>query len=141
VCVCVLPLKKCSMPTHPKIITQFVQPITKSQKKGATPRAVELGKKKEAALKEMHKAVIIARFKKDHKELLKMKEKFENVIFCQLSDLQREMYKEVLSKYDFLLLSQARKPCDCGVNNFFFEQIDSFGDNKKRIKVREPGLT
>ena len=50
--------------------------------------------------------------------------KVERIVFCEPSELQKELYKHVIAQPDFMLLSLANAPCDCGVNQkvgrFFF---------------------
>jgi DNA excision repair protein ERCC-6-like 2 len=42
--------------------------------------------------------------------------KDERIIFCELSDLQKELYEYILEQPDFVVLRQKNAPCDCGVN-------------------------
>lgn len=42
--------------------------------------------------------------------------KDERIVFCELSDLQKELYKYILEQPDFVVLRQKNAPCDCGVN-------------------------
>lgn len=42
--------------------------------------------------------------------------KEERIVFCEPSQLQKELYQHIISQPDFVLLAQANAPCDCGVN-------------------------
>jgi len=42
--------------------------------------------------------------------------KDERIIFCEPSQLQKELYQHIIAQPDFILLTHANAPCDCGVN-------------------------
>ena len=52
-------------------------------------------------------------------------EKSEKLVLCELSPLQKQVYKHILSLPDFVLVQTAQSPCDCGVNQAFFILIVS----------------
>lgn len=70
-------------------------------------------------------------------------EKNEQVIFCELSPLQKEVYRHVLQLPDFELVRKGSAPCDCGINMHIFkqflrlsskaEQVEFSRTNKNRI--------
>jgi SNF2 family DNA or RNA helicase len=70
-------------------------------------------------------------------------EKHEQVIFCDLSPLQKEVYKHVVQLPDFELVKKGNAPCDCGINMPIFkeflrlsskaEQLDYYRTHKYRI--------
>lgn len=43
-----------------------------------------------------------------------LKGKSDTVVFCDVSNVQRELYLNVLSLPEFQLLKRAKEPCDCG---------------------------
>ncbi|CAN0106689.1 unnamed protein product, partial [Hapterophycus canaliculatus] len=43
-----------------------------------------------------------------------LKGKSDTVVFCDLSEVQRDLYQRVLSLPEFQLLARAKDPCDCG---------------------------
>jgi SNF2 family DNA or RNA helicase len=43
-------------------------------------------------------------------------EKEERIVFCEPSQLQKELYQNILELPDFVLLKHSQAPCDCGVN-------------------------
>lgn len=49
-------------------------------------------------------------------------EKNEQVIFCELSPLQKEAYKHVVNLPDFELVKKGNSPCDCGINIHIFKE-------------------
>jgi SNF2 family DNA or RNA helicase len=67
-------------------------------------------------------------------EVLKdsLPEKFERVVFCEPSALQKAIYRHILSLPDFVLVSQANAPCDCGVNRMFFLNYERQTTSEKR---------
>lgn len=42
-------------------------------------------------------------------------EKEELVIMCEPSSIQKKLYEHLISLPDFVILSAARGPCDCGM--------------------------
>lgn len=42
--------------------------------------------------------------------------KEERIIFCELSILQKELYKYIIEQPDYIVLRHKNAPCDCGVN-------------------------
>jgi DNA excision repair protein ERCC-6-like 2 len=70
-------------------------------------------------------------------------EKNEQVIFCELSPLQKEVYEHIVRLPDFELVKKGNAPCGCGINRHFFkkfrllssrtEQLEYYRTNKKEI--------
>ncbi len=112
------------------------------RRKGADPSAIDRSQKASKALREKLSKIMIQR-KKDvlGKDL---PNKTEQVIFCDLSKLQKEVYRHVVELPDFDLIKKSSAPCDCGVNQNFFrvfsrlstkaEQIEYYRTNKDKIK-------
>lgn len=48
-------------------------------------------------------------------------EKDERVLFCELSPMQKRLYKHFMTLPDFVLLKYANSPCECGVNQAIFQ--------------------
>ncbi|KAL7552810.1 hypothetical protein ACHAWF_017268 [Thalassiosira exigua] len=63
-------------------------------------------------------------------------EKREKVVFCELSDLQKRMYRHILSLPDFWLLRMANAPCDCGVNKQYFRGYKKMRTHKEQINYQ-----
>jgi SNF2 family DNA or RNA helicase len=73
-------------------------------------------------------------------------EKDERIVFCELSDLQKRIYQNMLELADMKMLRLSADPCDCGINKPFFkylkkmtrkkEKLELLRANKKRIRRR-----
>jgi len=77
----------------------------------------------------------LSRKKKDY---LKgsLTEKDEKVVFCELTDVQKEIYRNIMSLPDYFLLRMANTPCDCGVNKAFFVNYQSLKTKKERLEYQ-----
>lgn len=42
--------------------------------------------------------------------------KYESIVFCELSDLQKRLYNHIIECPDYDILRKSNSPCDCGVN-------------------------
>jgi SNF2 family DNA or RNA helicase len=60
-------------------------------------------------------------------------EKDERVLFCELSPLQKRLYKHLLSLPDFQLLLYANAPCECGVNQAIFQNFKLMRTEAEKI--------
>ena len=113
--------------------------------KDATPAIIELGADRGNELSTlMHKAYL----RRTKEEVLQdeLPEKDERIVFCELSDLQKRVYENILEQPDFRLLRLSSDPCDCGVNRPFFkylkkmatkeDKLEFIRQNKKKIKRR-----
>jgi SNF2 family DNA or RNA helicase len=112
------------------------------RQKGADPSAIEKSQKASKALRAKLRKIMIER-KKDEVLCDQLPEKNEQVIFCNLSKLQKEVYQQVVELPDFDVVKKGSAPCDCGVNQNFFreylrlstkaEQLEFYRNNKERI--------
>lgn len=69
--------------------------------------------------------------------------KSEQLILCDPSPLQKEVYRHVVELPDFDMVKRGHAPCDCGVNRHFFqkfyrlrtkkEQVEYWRNNKNQI--------
>jgi SNF2 family DNA or RNA helicase len=69
--------------------------------------------------------------------------KTEELILCDPSPLQKEVYRHVVELPDFDIVKRGHAPCDCGVNRRFFqkfyhlntqaERVDFYRNHKKEI--------
>jgi len=101
----------------------FSRTIKQGAKKNATTKAKELGAKRQEELHLLLKGITLSRKKSDFKEILDLKSKTENAIFCELSPLQKRMYTHMLTLPEYDIQIRKNQPCDCGINNKFFETI------------------
>lgn len=126
----------------------YMQPLKLSRTKDAKQDVIELGQKRQEELIHALKGVILKRSKESYlKDCLKNKD--ERVIFCELSEVQKEIYRHILTLPDYFLLSTSSMPCDCGINKDFFSkykqmeaqgraaQIDYYRRNKHEITPRK----
>jgi DNA excision repair protein ERCC-6-like 2 len=83
--------------------------------KDATAAAVELGNTRAMELSAKLQQVYLRRSKEVTLAGF-LPKKDERIIFCELSPLQKELYKFIIEQPDFIVLRQKNAPCDCGVN-------------------------
>jgi SNF2 family DNA or RNA helicase len=62
--------------------------------------------------------------------------KDERIVFCAPSDLQVRLYRHIIQQPDFVLLSQANGPCDCGVNRKFFLEYQQLKTDDERVEYQ-----
>jgi SNF2 family DNA or RNA helicase len=80
-------------------------------------------------------SLYIRRTKEDVlKDALPMKD--ERIVFCEPSELQKTIYQHILEQPDFVLLSQANGPCECGVNQKFFLEYQHLPTKEQRIEYQ-----
>ena len=60
-------------------------------------------------------------------------EKNEEFILCDLSPLQKEVYRHVIQLPDFENVRYGSRPCDCGVNQNFFRQLSRLNGKAERL--------
>jgi SNF2 family DNA or RNA helicase len=61
-------------------------------------------------------------------------EKNEQVIFCELSPLQKEVYRHVVQLPDFELVKKGNAPCDCGINMKIFREFLKLSDKAEQLE-------
>mmetsp|Transcript_33130 Transcript_33130/g.37226 ORF Transcript_33130/g.37226 Transcript_33130/m.37226 type:complete len:1363 (+) Transcript_33130:107-4195(+) len=82
--------------TLPAFETEFAFPIKKGGYSNASPMQVQLSYRCALILKDLINPYLLRRLKKDIKEVKRMPGKKEQVLFCRLSDYQRNMYEDFL---------------------------------------------
>jgi SNF2 family DNA or RNA helicase len=103
--------------------------------KDANAHARELGELQAHVLSEKLFSLQIRRTKEEVlKDELPMKD--ERVVFCEPSELQKQIYRHILKQPDFVLLSQANAPCECGVNQKFFLEYQHLASLEERIEYQ-----
>lgn len=100
----------------------------------------------EAASAELRKGLNKIYIKREKNDVLKgqLPEKNEEFILCDLSPLQKEVYRHLINLPDFDLVKHGSRPCDCGINQNFFrkllklkgkaEKVEFMRENKSAIK-------
>lgn len=111
---------------------EFSDPLKYARAKDAKKECVLLGKDKQQVLDGMLKPVYLVR-KKDDVLQNKLTKKNEKVIFCQLSELQKTIYRHILTLPDYDLLRFANSPCECGVNRQYFISYRKLKTKKEQI--------
>mmetsp|Transcript_11742 Transcript_11742/g.19969 ORF Transcript_11742/g.19969 Transcript_11742/m.19969 type:complete len:723 (-) Transcript_11742:147-2315(-) len=111
---------------------EFSDPLKYARAKDAKAECVTLGKDKQQVLERMLKPVYLVR-KKDDVLQNKLTKKNEKVIFCQLSEIQKMVYRHILTLPDYDLLRFANAPCECGVNKQYFISYRKLKTKKERI--------
>lgn len=115
-----------------------------NRQKTASALAVAIGREKSKEFSERLHALFIRRTKEE--VLLRtLPAKDERIVFCHPTDIQKRLYKHILQQADFILLKKASGPCDCGINQVFFEEywqqpederVEFQRRNKATIKMR-----
>jgi DNA excision repair protein ERCC-6 len=82
--------------TLPAFEVEFADPIKRGGYTNATPMQVQLAYRCALILKGLINPYLLRRLKKDIKEVQRMPGKKEQVLFCRLSEQQREMYEAFL---------------------------------------------
>ena len=55
------------------------------------------------------------------------------ILFCELTDMQKALYQHILQLPDYELLRYANAPCDCGENRRFFTEYQRLRTKEERI--------
>ncbi len=54
-------------------------------------------------------------------------------MFCELTDIQKQMYQDVLDLPEYEFLRKCNTPCDCGVNADFFSKYKKLVTKRERV--------
>lgn len=81
--------------------------------KDASQVVREEGHRKADLLTSTLRQIFIARLKEDVLAN-ELPLKFEHIVFCPMTELQKQIYQHLLQLPDFVLVSHANAPCDCG---------------------------
>jgi DNA excision repair protein ERCC-6 len=82
--------------TLPTFEQEFAEPIKRGGYTNASPMQVQLAYRCALMLRDLIEPFLLRRLKRDVKEVQKMPGKTEQVLFCRLSKLQRDMYEAYL---------------------------------------------
>ncbi|CAM9574492.1 unnamed protein product [Scytosiphon promiscuus] len=91
----------------------FSEPIKRARAMNASASDRRLGEKRLKELDGIRDKNMIRRTKDEELSDV-LKGKTDMVVFCDLSEVQRDLYRSVLSLPEFQLLARAKDPCDCG---------------------------
>jgi SNF2 family DNA or RNA helicase len=105
----------------------------RNRSKNADEAAIQRSARKVEALNQKLKKIMIVRKKE---EVLKdqLPEKTEQLVLCELSPLQKQVYKNVLQLPDFQLVKTGSAPCDCCVNAQYFRRYQKLKSPAERLE-------
>ncbi|XP_023228465.1 DNA excision repair protein ERCC-6-like isoform X1 [Centruroides sculpturatus] len=86
--------------TLPVFLQQFAVPITQGGYSNASEIQVQTAYKCATMLRDTIKPYLLRRMKEDVKTTIQLPEKNEQVLFCKLTDEQRELYKQYLESQE-----------------------------------------
>mmetsp|Transcript_38727 Transcript_38727/g.83449 ORF Transcript_38727/g.83449 Transcript_38727/m.83449 type:complete len:902 (+) Transcript_38727:275-2980(+) len=114
---------------------EISRPVMYARAKDAKEGVVRLADKQEQLLRKLIKDVYLERKKE---QVLKdsLTQKNERVIFCELSEIQKKIYRHILTLPDFQLLRFANAPCDCGVNKSYFRGYSKMRTHKEQLNYQ-----
>lgn len=104
------------------------------RQKGANAQTRSKSKAVSEKLRERLDKLMIKRRKEDVFLDNQIPEKNEQVLFCDLSPLQKEVYMHVLQLPDFELVKYGSRPCDCGINQEVFREIRKLSCQAERLE-------
>ena len=96
------------------------KPIRLARAKDAKDEIIRLGKQRE---EELMRAIAPAFVERKKEVVLKdsLSNKNEKVIFCELSEIQKKLYRHLLSLPDYEMLRMGNTPCGaCNINQQYF---------------------
>lgn len=98
---------------------EMSRPIMYARAKDAKDQVRREADKQEHILR---RAILPAYLERKKEVVLKdtLTVKREKVVFCELSEIQKKIYRRILTLPDFQLLRFANAPCECGVNSSYF---------------------
>ena len=101
--------------------------------KGANQDAKRMSSEESQALNRKLSKLFIERTKL---EVLsdKLPNKEQHVVFCEMSELQKQIYENVQTLPDVELVKLGCSPCDCGINQEFFKKYVKLRTEAERIK-------
>jgi SNF2 family DNA or RNA helicase len=107
--------------------------IAWNRTKSADETAIQRSAGKVEALNRKLRKIMISRKKE---EVLKdeLPEKTEEVVLCELSPFQKQVYKNVLQLPDFQLVKTGSAPCDCSVNALYFKRYQKLKSPAERLE-------
>ena len=111
---------------------EISKPLMYARAKDSKDVVNNLAEQQENVLRSLIKPAFLERKKED---VLKdsLTQKKEKVVFCELSEIQKKIYRHILSLPDFQLLRFANAPCDCGVNKQYFRGYKKMKTHKEQI--------
>lgn len=110
-----------------------------SRVKSANQQLIDISIAKSNALTTKLNTILIERTKeKELSDFLPLKE--EKVVMCELTDMQKIVYKQILTLPEINFVKMGSNPCDCGINKSFFRHFNSLKTRSEQVAyIRENG--
>lgn len=114
---------------------EISKPITYARAKDAKEKVTLLAQQCEQLLREKIKPAYLERKKE---EVLKdeLTKKREHVIFCELTEIQKKIYRHMISLPDFQHLRFGNAPCDCGINKQYFRGYKKLKTHREQLQYQ-----
>ena len=111
---------------------EISKPITYARAKDAKQEVIDMAERQEQLLQKIIKPVYIERKKED---VLKdnLTQKNEKVVFCELTEIQKKLYRHIISLPDYAQLRFANAPCECGINKQYFKGYAKLKTHKEQL--------
>ncbi|OQS00158.1 DNA repair and recombination protein RAD26 [Thraustotheca clavata] len=102
-----------SLGTLSEFRSYYAHDIKFARKKSAAPEAIDRARAKEKQLRTRLIPFYLRREKSIHPTFLTI-QKFDKIVFCELTPLQLRAYRRVLESKDYQVLIRGDEMCDCG---------------------------
>lgn len=111
---------------------EISRPITYARAKDAKQKVLDLAEEREQILRNAIRPAFLER-KKEVVLKDELTEKKEEVIFCELTDIQKKIYRHIIALPDYQQLRFANAPCDCGVNKQYFRGYKKMKTHREQL--------
>ena len=111
---------------------EISRPITYARAKDAKQKVLDLAEEREQILQNAIRPAFLER-KKEVVLKDELTEKKEEVIFCELTDIQKKIYRHIIALPDYQQLRFANAPCDCGVNKQYFRGYKKMKTHREQL--------
>jgi SNF2 family DNA or RNA helicase len=111
------------------------KPITYARAKDAHEKVLRRAAQCEQMLRDRIKPAYLERKKE---EVLKdsLTKKREKVVFCELTEIQKKIYRHIIALPDYQHLRFANAPCDCGINKQYFRAYKKMRTHKEQLNYQ-----
>ena len=115
--------------------SEISKPITYARAKDAKEKVTLLAQQCEQLLREKIKPAYLERKKED---VLKdqLTKKREHVIFCELTEVQKKIYRHMIALPDYQHLRFSNAPCDCGINKQYFRGYKKLKTHREQLQYQ-----
>ena len=115
--------------------SEISKPITYARAKDAHAKVLRMAAQCEQMLRDRIKPAYLERKKED---VLKdsLTQKREKVVFCELTEIQKKIYRHIIALPDYQHLRFANAPCDCGINKQYFKAYKKMRTHKEQLNYQ-----